>query len=55
MMKMTKAERDETPVRLAANAAEVRAWLEALRRVDDWDSPAANAICAHIEAKYLNN
>jgi hypothetical protein len=49
MMKRTKAERNKMNVRLAANAAEIRAWFEALGRVNDRGSPAANAIRARIE------
>jgi hypothetical protein len=50
MMKRTKIERIKMNIRLAANAAETRAWFEALGRVNDRDSPAANAIRAHIKA-----
>jgi hypothetical protein len=50
MMKMTKAELDEMTIRLAANAAEIKAWFEALGRVDDRNSSAAEAIRAHIDA-----
>jgi hypothetical protein len=50
MMKRTKIERIKMNIRLAANAAEIRAWFKALGRVNDRDSPAANAMRAHIEA-----
>lgn len=50
MKKITTVERDTMKARLAANVAEIKAWFEALNRVDDPNSPAAAAIMAHIDA-----
>jgi hypothetical protein len=36
--------------KLTANAAEIKAWVEALQCVGDWDAPAAVAIRHHIAA-----